>query len=388
MPYHTLELNAQEVLQHTQKLLEEKLLLNAGGYKCTTDDLYKVLVGVAATRSTVEAVCADLVGTPEPQTVRGYLNDQLCVEELPALEQQLNATLTAEVPRFVRRQAQEVAIDFHDRPYYGKGEQTHELWVRGKAKDGTTRFYRVATAYLILNGVRVTLALRFVLPDDDTVSVVDRLLTRVHAQGIRLSCLLLDKGFESIALMDYLTRQGQAALIACPIRGTTGGTRALCQGRKSYATEYTFKDKHGQAFTATVLVCRVFTTARRTGRLHRQAEWLLFLEIGLTLSPRYARHLYRRRFGIETSYRCEGQVRGWTTAKNPAYRFVLLALAFVLLNVWILLRWCFTQVPRRGGRWLDPHRFPLLRFVHFLQRALEAWYGGVQAITAPTLPHG
>ena len=129
--------------------------------------------------------------------------------------------------------------------------------------------------------------------------VVDRLLRRVHAQGIRVSCLLLDKGFESIAMMAYLTRQGQAALIACPIRGTTGGTRALCQGRKSYVTAYTFKDKHGQAFTTPVLVCRVFTTARRTGRLHRQADWLLFVELGLTLSPRYARQLYGHRFGID-----------------------------------------------------------------------------------------
>jgi IS4 transposase len=137
-----------------------------------------------------------------------------------------------------------------------------------------------------------------------------------------------------------------------------------------------------------VLVCRVFTTARRTGRLQRQAEWLLFIELGLTLSPRSARHLYSHRFGIETSYRCEGQVRGWTTAKNPAYRFVLLALAFVLLNVWIHLRWLFTQVPRRGGRWLDTHRFPLRRFVTFLQHALEAWYGCVPAIAAPALPLG
>ena len=92
------------------------------------------------------------------------------------------------------------------------------------------------------------------------------------------------------------------------------------------------------------------------------------------------------RFGIETSYRCEGQVRGWTTAKNPAYRFVLLALAFVLLNVWIHLRWRFTQVPRRGGRRLDIHGFHLTRFVKFLQRALEVWYGCVRAITAPALP--
>jgi hypothetical protein len=386
MPYHTLELSAQEVLQHTQALLEEKLPLKAEGYKCTTDDLFKVLLGIAATKSTVEAVCAELVGTPNPQTIRGYFNEQLRVEDLPTLEEQLNAALAAEVPHHVRRQSQEVAIDFHDRPYYGKGEQAHELWVRGKAKDGTTRFYRVATAYLILNGLRVTLAVYFVLPADDTVHVVDRLLQRVSAQGIPISCLLLDKGFESIAMMEYLTRQGQAALIACPMRGTSGGTRALCQGRKSYTTAHTFKNKAGEEFTAPVLVCRVFSTARRTGRLQRQADWLLFIELGLTLSPRYARHLYGHRFGIETSYRCEGHVRGWTTAKNPAYRFVLLALAFVLLNVWILLRWRFSQVPRQGGRWFDGHRFPLHRFVMFLQHALEAWYGCVQAITSPALP--
>jgi IS4 transposase len=137
-----------------------------------------------------------------------------------------------------------------------------------------------------------------------------------------------------------------------------------------------------------VIVCRVFTTARRTGRHPRQADWLLFIQIHLNLSPRYARQLYRGRFGVETSYRCSGQVRGWTTAKNPAYRFVLIALAFVLLKVWIHLRWIFTQVPRRGGRCLDTQRFQLTRFAKFLQRALEEWYGGVRAITAPALPRG
>ena len=388
MLYRTPELSAPEVLRHAQELLEAHLPLTAEGYKCTTDDLFKVLLGVAATKSTVEALCADLVGTPNPQTIRGYFNEQLCVEDLPELEQQLNAALAAEVPRWVRRQAQEVAIDYHDRPYYGKGEQAQELWVRGKAKDGTTRFYRVATAYLVRNGMRVTLALRFVVPEDDTVSVLALLLQRVTAQGVRVSCLLLDKGFASVAVMDYLTRQGQAALLACPIRGTTGGTRALCQGRKSYATTHTFKSEHEQTFTASLLVCRVYTTARRTGRHKRQADWLVFVQIHLALSPRYARHLYRDRFGIETSYRCEGHVRGWTTAKNPAYRFVLLAVAFVLLNVWLQLRWRFTQVPRRGHRALDMSRFPLTRFAKFLQRALERWYGCVQTITASALPRG
>jgi hypothetical protein len=388
MSDHMPALTDQEVLRHAQDLLEEYLPLHAEGYKCTTDDLFKVLLGVAVTKGTLEAVCADLVGTPDPHTIRGYLNEQLRVEELPELEKQLNAALVAALPRRVRRHAQEVAIDYHDRPYYGKGAQDRELWVRGKAKDGTTRFYRVATAYLVLNGLRVTLALCFVVPDDDTVKVLDTLLTRVKGQGLQLSCLLLDKGFDSIAVMEYLTRQGQPALIACTIRGTKGGTRALCQGHKSYSTTHTFKGTQGTEFTAALVVCRVFTTARRTARLQRRAEWLLFIQLGLALSPRSARQLYRGRFGIETSYRCEGRVRGWTTAKNPAYRFVLLALAFVLLNVWIHLRWLFTQVPQRGRRWLDTSRFQLGRFVKFLQRALEAWYGCIRTITAPALPLG
>jgi hypothetical protein len=386
MSYDTPQLTEQEVLLHAQETLTAHLPLHAEGYKCTTEDLVRVLLGVAATRSTLEAVCADLVGTPDPQTIRGYLNQQLCVEELPELEARLNAALATEVPPRVRRHAQEVAIDYHDRPYYGKGEPEEELWVRGKAMDGTTRFYRVATAYVVLEGLRVTLALHFVLPGADTVAVLDGLLKRVHAQGLTVSCLLLDKGFASIAVMEFLTQQGQPALLAAPIRGTKGGTRALCQGRRSYATTYTFRGDHHTEFTASVLVCRVFTTARRTGRMNRRAEWLLFVQIHLTFPPRYARQFYRRRFGIETSYRGTGQVRGWTTAKNPAYRFVLIALAFVLLNVWLHLRWRFTQVPRPGGRWLDTPRFRLTRFATFIRQALEEWYGCVRAITAPALP--
>jgi len=116
MPYHTPELTAQEVLRHAQELLEEKLPLHAEGYKCTTDALVKVLVGVAATKSTLEAVGADLVGTPDPHPMRGYVNAQLRGEEWPELEQQLKAALAAAVARRGRRHAPEVALDYPARP--------------------------------------------------------------------------------------------------------------------------------------------------------------------------------------------------------------------------------------------------------------------------------
>jgi putative transposase len=382
----TPKLTDQDTLAYSQAVLQEHLPLEAEGYTCTTDDLWQVLLGVAANRGTIERVCRDLVGAPDPETVRRYFREQLTVEGLPTLEQALNAALAAEVPRRVLRCARAVAIDYHDRPYYGKQPQAEGLWIRARARHGTTRFYRVATAYVVLNGLRVTLAVHFVQLGDDDVGVLALLLQRAKRLGIRVACLLLDKEFDAVTVFEALERWQQPALIACTQRGTTGGTRGLCQGRKSYCTAYTYNAGRANAYTAHVAVCRTYTTANRTKRLKRRVEWLVYVLVLLDLTPRQARRLYRRRFGIETSYRCAGQVRGWTTSPNAAYRFLLIALSFVLLNVWVHLRWLYTQVPRRGRRYLDTARFRLARFVSFILRALERLYGGVREIQAPAAP--
>jgi hypothetical protein len=386
MTDHTPKLTDQDVLHHTRARLRDHLPLHADGYCCTTDDLLHVLLGVAVNRQTIETVCADLLGTPDPETIRRYLNAQLRVEDLPALEGHLNAALADAMPAQVWAQARDVAIDFHDRPYYGKTAQADGLWVRGQAKDGTTHFYRVATAYLMLKHVRITLALRFVLPEDDTVAVLDHLLGRLETLNLRVKRLFLDKGFAGTAVLAFLSERQQAALIACPIRGKQGGTRALCQGQRSYRTRYTFKAGSAEAFTAEVAVCRTVTSCKRTQRMERRATWLLFILLNLELPPQRVRRLYRRRFGVESSYRCAGQVRGWTTSRNAAYRFVLIGLSFIVLNEWLRLRWCFTQVPRRGGRRLATQRLALSRFVAFLRRALECHYGVVHEIAAYAVP--
>lgn len=386
MAHDTLKLSDQKVLNEARAVLKAHLPLEADGYVCTSDNLYDVLLGVAVNRGTIQSVCQDWLGIADPETIRGYFNSQLRVEDLPELERHLNATLADLIPPRVKGRPQNVASDLHDRPYYGKQAQDTALWVRGAARDGTTRFYRVATAYVMLNGLRVTLALHFVIPEDDLVTIVRILLNRLRCRGIAIACLFLDKGFASIALMRFLTQRRQPALIACTIRGTDGGTRALCVGHKGYRTAYTFESAAQGAFTAELAVCRTLTTAKRTKRLKRRVEWLIFILIQLELTPRQARRWYRRRFGIESSYRCAGQARGWTTSPNAAYRFVLLALSFILLNVWIRLRWLFTQVPRRGRRWLDTKRFQLRRFLNFIRRALERTYGSLSDITAAIAP--
>ncbi len=218
-----------------------------------------------------------------------------------------------------------------------------------------------------------------------TMVVVQRLMEYVATLEVQGKHLLLDRGFAGIDVQDYLDEQEIPAIIACPIRGKTGGTRALCRGRKSYRTHHTFSSQGGKKQrTAQVAICRTYTTAKRTKRLKQRATWQVFILIRLEMQTQQVCQRYR--FGIETSYRCANQVRGWTTSPNPALRFLLMALALYLLNVWVTLRWRYTQIPRRGRRKLNRKAFQLSRFACFIVQALENHYDVVSQVTAIVTP--
>ena len=214
--------------------------------------------------------------------------------------------------------------------------------------------------------VRVTLALTYVLPEDDTVQVVQRLLERMQHLGFQPGVLYMDKGFCNGEVVTYLQAQHIPAMIACPIRGKAGlgGTRALCQGRKAYLTQYTFTDG-----TPAQLALYPSRVPDKTGK--RRLKWLAFLVIHLDWSAKKVFQRYRRRSGIESSYRQLGRTRARTTSRNPA---------LLLINIWVRLRWLATRFPAVGPARLDLDRFRLHRFIAFLRRAIETAFGTLDAI--------
>ncbi len=143
-----IRLTDQHTLHDTMTVLRQHVPLTADGYHCQTDDLWRLLVGAAARHTTIEAVCTDLVDTPHANTVRGHLTTQLRPQLIPDLERCCNDALTARVPDWLLARPQEVAIDFHDEPYYGRCDMHDpDNWVcRGEAQAGTTYFYRCAPA--------------------------------------------------------------------------------------------------------------------------------------------------------------------------------------------------------------------------------------------------
>ena len=384
----TLKLTDEDTRQEAVERLVTYLPLQVSGYECSTETVIDVLVKAAVTGQTIETACKELDDMVDGETIRGYLNEQLRVDELHSLEQQVNQALVAGLPRRIWKTKLEIAIDLHDEPFYGHSPELLALTCGGKAHKGTTRFFRVATAYLIFKDMRLTLGLLFVRPEDELAEIVAALLRRLRILGLKVKRLYLDKGFCSIPVLRYLEKSGWSAIVACPLRGKKGGTRGLCQGRKSYRTQHTFKSNENGSFTAPVAIVRSFTTRKRSKRKKRRATWLVYVVLNGEFNPKTVRKLYRKRFGIETSYRCMRQVRAWTTSRNGALRFLLMSLGFILINLWVELRWRFCQIKQRGRRQIDAKRFELQRLVTFLNQAIQKIYGVVSFIHSEVEPLG
>jgi putative transposase len=357
---------------------EEHLPLDADGYVVTSELLFDVLLKAASENISIDAACQDLENCASGNRVREVLNEQLSVEDLNQIETQINEALAAQLPHQILSRPVEAAIDEHDEPFYGKTPELRAYTYRSKPKAGTSRFFRIITLYVIYRQMRATLAVAFVRPGDKTVAIVQRLLQCAEQFRVRIKVLYMDRGFCSGSVISYLQEIKQPAILACTIRGKTGGTRQLCRGRKSYRTRYTFTN--GPTVDMVVVATLVPNKEKR-----RRRKWMLFVTIGIDWQPKTVYRRYRFRFGIETSYRILRRVRIKTTSRNPALRFFLFGFALLMVNIWAFLRWFVARIPGRGPHRLDPTRFQFQAFVSMLRRAIELLYGVVMSIPMPLL---
>lgn len=384
------ELTDERTRQIAVERLQDNIGLDVAGSKADTEMVLNVMLHAASTEQSIEASCAELEESADSNTIREYLNDYFQLEKLEDIESQINSSLTAVIPRKVRRKAQEIGIDLHDQPFYGKDPTLLACTCGGEAKAGTTRFFRIATVYLRCDNVRLTLGVIFVLPDTDLVTIVANLLADVKLKKIRVARLYLDRGFANNAIYKYLLKEKYPAIILCPIRGkaTGDGTRSLCKGHKSYVTKHCFNSqKHGNCEVELAMIRKLIFNKELQKRTE---QWFAYVLIHTKPPLKKIFQLYRHRFAIESSYRLMRQLRVRTNSRNPMMRFIYMALGFILVNIWVYLQFLFTQVPKRGpnGRTLDYSLFRLKRFASFLRHAVERIYNVTTSISANVLPIG
>jgi len=361
-------LTDEQTLTEVIECLLEHVSITMQG-ECTEETLFTVLTRAASTSESIEHTCNTLEDAPTGGDIRHHLNT---CDDMPTMEQEINAALQSRLPGGLLKPAQRLAIDLNLQPYYGEPSPEDEVYIsRSKAHAGTCSFYAYATSYVICKGKRVTLAVTPVRRDDTMVGIISRLIARCTTLGLRIKRVYLDRGFFSVPVIRWLLEQEIPFEMPVIIRGKSGGTRQLLNGGKSYKTRYTMTSQTYGSVTFDVWVVCVYLNGRH-GKHGRQ--YLAYAVHRVPFGLRALYQDYRRRFGIESSYRLKNTCRINTTMTNPVVRFLFFAIAFVLIDVWVFLLWTFVSHPRRGGRLIIRALFPLKRMLEFLRQAIDRKY--------------
>jgi len=352
-------------LEEVMDVLQEHVSIQMGG-DFQPETLFEILVHAASNAESIEQTCKTLEDTPTSNDVRYHLNK---LENLEALEEQLNQALGSRVPGRLQNRQQKLAIDLNLIPYYGiPWEEEKPYIIRSRVKEGTSSFYAYATVYIISRGKRVTLALHAVRREETLVCVITRLLDQIACLHISIKRLYLDRGFYCVPVIRWLQACDIPFEMPVIVRGKQGGTWALVQRKRTYRTSYTM---HSQSYGSVTFQVWVVGTYEMGRRGKHGLKYLAFVVDKVPLRIRALPGDYQKRFGIESSYRQKNLCWIRTTTKNPVTRLLYVGIAFLLVNLWVFIIWTYVSRLRKGGRQLFPKLFPLRTMLQFLRQAVQ-----------------
>jgi hypothetical protein len=378
--------SATQVQERAGGLLAAALELQPHGYKCSVSTILLVLFLAAARVSSIHDACARLERAPTGQAVFDALADWL--PSMRELEERLNRALARQLPKGLFKKSRPLAVDYTEIPYYGRPYRAQRELRRGKRKAGTSYFHCYATLYLLRRGYRYTVAVTYVWKDDTPVDVLERLLARARALGLKTRYLLLDRAFYSVPVVQHLQAIGCPFLLPVVHRGrrprpgsqrVKGTRRFLARKRSGWAT-HVMANRQSQAQVRIAVTFRRRKSKRarggRGGRRRSRGRPLVFAFWGFgPPSPAWCRDTYRSRFGIESSYRQMNQGRIRTCARDPRLRLLLVGIALVLRNVWVWLHHAVLGRICGLGVHLRLERLRLRTMLLMLQRCAEQALG-------------
>jgi hypothetical protein len=297
--------------------------------------------------------------------------------DLGRTQRAVTRALCEQTRLFLPKRPVDVAIDFHDVPYYGEAiDPERPQYIKTQEERGTHRAYQYVTLDLLLPNFRFTVALRYLRERGHRRRAVARVLAEAHRVGVQVRRLYLDREFYEYDTLSWLRAEGYTVIT--PMRLGSVQRKKWERGQCSYVTQHTLRDPKGRGAP---LLLRVHVVVRyQKGKKwnRRGAQYLIYGVIGhvaedaLRAVPLRQTHtLYRTRFGIETSYRLLGQARAITTSRSPAVRLLYVGVALLLQNEWVILKLQYASEGRQGPSGFVV-REELLRFALLLEMLVSA----------------
>jgi hypothetical protein len=363
-----------DVYTWSRECLLKAKLVKDHGWLCTATVVVAIVLRAAARAVSISAECCERAAGPSDHAVMTALVDGLPQTQVE-LESRLNDVLVDLMPRRMRRRKWDVAIDLYLDPYYGQPQQSSDELCCGKPKQGTRRFHAYASACIVERGHRYTLVVTWVHRHETMATVLRRLISRIREIGLKIRCLLLDRGFFQLPVIALLQAENLPFLMPVKFSGKAPKKGRKFTGLRAFRRKPVGRYSHtirrnGQQATFSICVNYRSYRHHKTGKPQKQK--LLFAVWRVPGSPTEIRERYRKRFGIETSYRQARQGQICTCTRNPHLRLFFLVVAFLLRNIWIWIHQ--TRLATRSGNTLTLHldRLRFRRMLAWLAHKIES----------------
>jgi len=355
-------LSASEVKDIAEEVISPLPLPGVEGSPLDPGDIWPVVMLACVDKTSIWETCKDTDGTPCDDTTLKWLHT-LNREWLEVVANLFLRRLAMTILDPDRSRI--VSIDFIDNPYHGDHYADEGELCSMAPKDGTTTCHRYCTAYVVSNGKPVTLAMTYVRNDEDEADAVERVLARVKNYPFEIDLLLADSGFFNERVIRR-SREIAATVVHVPKKGER--MKDKLDVHKSYMTTYRIYKNRERELCVPLAVA----VSYRNGDRNKHGEVVRgYVACGVAdKSPKQVERLYRKRSGIETTYRLLRQARGTTTTRDPVVRFAIMLVAALLENLWLVLRWAVVARPQRGGRDL-PEEFTFKTFCDWIRHELE-----------------
>lgn len=214
-------------------------------------------------------------------------------------------------------------LDYTKVPYYGA---FNPKVVRSKREKGTNLFYEYASLTIVEDGRRVCVYTRPVTLLDVKRDVVKELITEAEKRGIRIKLLLLDRAFYTVDCINLLDELRIRFIMPCVCNQRVNDA-VVGLGKKEGTLPFEIRDNNKNVARFTMVVYK----RKRDGELIPFAT-----NIGRP-SVKMVPREYRRRWGIETSFRKIKEVFGRTTSRSNSIRLIYFLTAQIIHNVWQII---------------------------------------------------
>lgn len=352
-----------------QVAIAKALPFKGYGRQATAQKILDVLLLAASLLSSLSAVVKRFAFGFSHETARKAVDANL--PDLPVLTDGLLDSLYAFGPRALRRRMWTIAIDEHRDPFYG--DRSTPGVTGGKKKHGSKYAFGYATAVIVHLRHRYTVGLVALTGGEKPHEIVQRLLEQIRKRGLKLRGVVLDSAFDSGETILLLQKQKLSYSVPLRKKGEGSNPRNdFWEMEVGAVAEVGWKTKKTRKAVSTLVVV-VKRPREKDKKVYAFGGWGADEARSQVRRASLAKRWYKKRFGIETSYRQMRECKARTTKKDVRYRLLLVGIALLLRQAWVWLTALVArQLKLKPSAWVAV--LPLARMAEWLADSLKSIY--------------